>query len=488
MRTSPYSNAPAQSQNRRHQGEMTEDRKEKDQRLMLPTWSSPLRKVTCCSFGYPSASGMTRRTFLSLALGATAGALSGCAVNPVTGESQLMLMSREQEIQVDKERSPHQFSADYGVIQDQRLNSYISQTGKRIIDITHRPDMPYSFQGVNAAYVNAYAFPGGSIAVTRGILVEMEDEAELAALLGHELGHVNARHTAQQMTKGVFVSALLTGAGIALSGNEEYAPLVSGLGGIGAGMLLAKYSRDNERQADDLGMEYMVKAGYSPQGMINLQEMLLSLSSRQPSALETMFSTHPMSRQRLATARQTARSKYAQAMHKPVYKERYMDHTAGLRKIKPAIEAMQDGEKHMARQDYQAAEASLNQALRTAPRDYAALVMMSKCLLAQDRPQEAERYAKQAEEVYPQEAQAKYFQGVADIGREDYEAALQAFSTYDRLLPGNPMVTFLQGLSLEGMGRKESAASRYRQFLSQVNKGKQAQYAYTRLQEWGYIQ
>jgi len=136
----------------------------------------------------PPSSCMSRRVFLSLALGAAAGTLSGCAVNPVTGQSQLMLMSRDQEIHIDRERSPHQFSADYGVLQDEKLNAYIGQTGKRLAGLTHRPDMPYSFQGVNAAYVNAYAFPGGSIAVTRGILVEMEDEAELAALLGHEPG------------------------------------------------------------------------------------------------------------------------------------------------------------------------------------------------------------------------------------------------------------------------------------------------------------
>ena len=430
---------------------------------------------------------MSRRTFVSLALGASAGALTGCAMNPVTGESQLMLMSREQEIQIDRERSPHQFSADYGVVQDQGLNAYLSQTGKRITDITHRPDMPYSFQGVNAAYVNAYAFPGGSIAVTRGILVEMEDEAELAALLGHELGHVNARHTAQQMTKGIFVSAVLAGAGIALSGNEEYAPLVSGLGGLGAGLLLAKYSRDHERQADELGLKYMVQAGYSPQGMINLQEMLVSLSSRQPSALETMFSTHPMSRDRLATAKQTANAKYAYALRNPEYKERYMDRTAGLRRIKPAIKAMQEADKYMAKKDYRSAETSLGRALDTAPQDYAALVMMSKCLLAQDRLGEAERYSRKAQEVYPQEAQARYVKGVADMGQEDYQGALQAFSAYERILPGNPTTTFLQGLSLEGMGRKESAASRYMQFLRQVNQGQQAKYAYARLEKWGYI-
>jgi predicted Zn-dependent protease len=420
-------------------------------------------------------------------MGAAAGTLSGCAVNPVTGQSQFMLMSREQEIQIDSERSPHQFSADYGVIRDSGLNAYINRTGQGLAALTHRPDMPYSFQGVNAAYVNAYAFPGGSIAVTRGILVEMENEAELAALLGHELAHVNARHTGEQMTKGVFVSALLTGAGIALGDDDTYAALLSNLGGLGASMLLAKYSRDNEREADALGMEYMVQAGYSPQGMIGLQDMLVNLSSRQPSALETMFSTHPMSRERLQTARRTAESRFGYAAQNPVYKERYMDQTADLRKIKPAIKAMQDGQKQMAAKDYAQAEASFSRALQVAPDDYAALVMMSQALMALGRPREAERYAQQAEEVYPREAQAKYMTGVINLEQGDYETALHSFSSYDQVLPGNPMTTFLQGLSLEGMGRKESAASRYMQFLRQSSQGNQARYAYSRLKEWGYI-
>ncbi len=436
---------------------------------------------------YPPASWMTRRTFLSLTLGATAGALTGCAVNPVTGQSQFMLMSREQEIQIDRERSPHQFSADYGLVQDSRLNTYLQQTGQKLASRTHRPDMPYSFHAVNAAYVNAYAFPGGSIACTRGILVELENEAELAALLGHELAHVNARHTAEQMTKGVFISTLLTGASIALGGNEAYSSLISDLGGMGASMLLAKYSRDNERQADDLGMEYMVKAGYSPQGMVQLQNMLVSLSSRQPSALEAMFSTHPMSQERLQTARRTANTSYAHALNQPVYKEQYMDNTAGLRAIRPAIKAMQLGQERMAQEDYQAALSSFEQALQSAPNDYAALVMMSECLVALDRPREAKRYAQKAKDINPKEAKARYVQGVASLEQKDYSSAVQAFTTYEQLLPGNPTAIFLQGISFEGMGRREAAASRYAQFLRQVNQGEQAKYAYSRLKEWGYI-
>ena len=154
---------------------------------------------------------MTRREFLWLTSLTAAGYMVGCATNPVTGKRQLMLLSEESEINIDRQYSPHQYSADYGAVQDKALNDYIDKTGKKIAALTHRPHMPYSFRAVNATYVNAYAFPGGSIAATRGILLSLGNEAELDALLGHELGHVNARHTAEQMSKGMLAQAVAGG-------------------------------------------------------------------------------------------------------------------------------------------------------------------------------------------------------------------------------------------------------------------------------------
>ena len=431
---------------------------------------------------------MSRRRFLELACLTAAGGLSGCAVNPVTGQSQLMLMSPSQESQIDKERSPHQFSADYGTIQDRELSAYIQSTGQRLASRTHRPGMPYDFQGVNATYVNAYAFPGGSIAVTRGILLELDNEAQLAALLGHELGHVNARHTASRMTKGVLVSAVMSGAGLALAGEEGYGALVSGLGGIGAGALLARYSRDNERQADDLGLDYMVRAGYNPQGMVGLMDMLREKNARKPSAFEQLFSSHPMSAARYSRMRQEAFSTYKDALSGPFHRERYMDKTAGLRRIKPAIEAMQTGQKLMGQRQFPGAEQEFRKALKIAPNDYAGLVMLSKSLLAQQKTAEAERVAAMAADVYPQEAQALHFLGVARVVRNDFSGAYQAFHAYEKRLSGNPNTTFLSGLSLEGMGRRQQAAAQYVQYLNMTGQGRQAKYAYSRLQQWGVVQ
>jgi len=429
----------------------------------------------------------TRREFIAAGALAAAGVVVGCAANPVTGQSQLMLMSREEEIALDRQHSPQQFSADYGTVQDRQLNAYIDDTGKRIAVNTHRPDMPYSFRVVNATYVNAYAFPGGSIATTRGILLKLDNEAELASLLGHELGHVNARHTAQQMTKGTIAQVLVGGlAAYAGSQGQIYGTLASSLGMVGAGALLASYSRENEREADDLGMRYMVRSGYSPDGFVGLMEMLNAMSRQDTSAFELMFATHPMSQERYDTAVAQAAA-YPEARKNPLYRERYMDHTAGLRAKAGAIEKMQQAETAMARKKYSEAETLLESALKEAPDDYAGLVMMSKVQLALKHPEAADRYAEKAKAVYPDEAQGHYLSGFASLQQKDYDAAQADFARYEKLLPGNPNAVFYQGLCQEGMGRREDAARNYYRYLQMTREGDQARYAYGRLVEWGAV-
>jgi predicted Zn-dependent protease len=431
--------------------------------------------------------GMTRRDFLWITSVSAAGFVTGCATSAVTGKPQLMLVSEDQEITIDKQNSPHQFSADYGMIQDTALNDYVNQTGKKIAARTHRTHMPYSFRVVNANYVNAYAFPGGSIACTRGIMLSLENEAELGALLGHELGHVNARHTAQQMSKGILTQAFVSGLS-ALAGTQgaAYGQLASQLGMIGVGALLASYSRDNEREADALGMEYMFRAGYSPKGMIGLMDMLRGLSRRKPSIIELMFATHPMSDERYQTAVKTSRSKYTSAEILPLYRERYMDNTAKVRSLKPAIDEMQKGEKEMMQKKFNNAEDYFAKALKLAPHDYTGLVMMSTCKLFQKKYNEGITYAEKAQQVYPQQAQAHHLSGFAKIHTKDFEGAYQEFSTYEKLLPGNPNTIFFKGYAQEGMQHIEKAASEYHRYLQFVRQGEKAKYAYTRLKKWGY--
>jgi predicted Zn-dependent protease len=434
---------------------------------------------------------VTRREFLWLSSLAAVGLAAGCATNPVTGKSQLMLVSEDQEIQIDRQYSPFQFSADYGTVQDKNLIDYVDRTGKNMAGRTHRTQMPYNFRVVNANYVNAYAFPGGSIACTRGILLSLDNEAELAALLGHELGHVNARHTAEQMSKGMLTQAVIGGLAVAAGTQGAfYGNIASQLGQISAGALLASYSRDNERQADSLGMEYMVQSGYSAQGMVGLMDMLQSMGKHQPSAIELMFATHPMSAERYQTAVQTAETKYQTAKIKPMYRERYMDHTAALRARKNAIEEMQKGEEQMAKKNFSEADTHLRKALKLAPDDYTALVMMSKSQLVQKKWAVGCQYAEMAQDVYPQEAQAYHLSGFANIQLKDYDGALEEFNRYDQVLAGDPNSLFFKGFCYEGMQQYAQAGRQYQRYLQFVNQGDYANHAYRRVREWqakGYI-
>jgi predicted Zn-dependent protease len=431
---------------------------------------------------------LTRRHFLALS-GISAGSLIlGCAINPVTGKQQLMLVSEGEEKQIDRINSPHQFSADYGPIQDKQLSDYIVGVGKSVGNVTHRPNLPYRYLPLNAAYVNAYTFPAGSIGITRGILLELQNESALAALIGHELGHVNARHTAQAMSKGVLASLALAGLSSAASdlgsGAEQ---LAGGLGQIAAGALLANYSRDNEREADSLALKYMVKAGYSPQGHLDLMDMLRSLNKHKPSAIELMFATHPMSQERYESSKRAIGAMAPSTADFPLHRERYMDHTASLRAIAPAIEQMQAGDRLMRGGKYDEARDHYSDALRKAPGDYAAFLMMAKCLISLKDYSMARRYAEDATEVYPAEPQALHVLGMTELLLKKYESAHDRFLGYEKKLPGNSNTVFYIGLSAEGMEKREEAANRYNAYLKQVNKGEKAQYAYSRLKEWGYV-
>lgn len=426
---------------------------------------------------------ITRRQMLWL-LGASA--LSGCASSPVGSGSILVGMSEEEEKATDRQVSPQQFSQDLGAVQDGMLNQYLAEVGHRLDSKSHRPQMPYSYRALNANYVNAYTFPGGAMGVTRGILVDLDNEAELAALLGHELGHVNARHAAQRQGTAMVTQAAMTGVNIIGT--------VAGYGGLtdlgtqlGASVLLSSYSRDNEREADALGQEYMVRAGYPASGMVGLQQLLVDQQKESPGMLQTMFSTHPMSSERRDTARQMAEGKYAASNTRDAGRERFMDNTAALRRIKPTIDACQKGEVAMAGKDYGKAEERFRMALKSTPRDYAVNVLMARCLSAQDKDAQALEYAQTATRIYPQEAQAHKLLGVLALGQKDPAAAYEHLDSYDRLLPGDAGITFLKGVSLEGMGKRPEAAAQYAAYLKRNRQGKAAEYSMSRLQAWGYL-
>ncbi len=429
---------------------------------------------------------ITRRQALWLIGAGAAAGLSGCATSPVTGETILVGMSEAQEKQADAQVAPHQFSQDLGAIQDEAVNRYVAGVGQRMGALTHRPQMPYSYRVLNANYVNAYTFPGGAMGVTRGILADLDDEAQLAALLGHELGHVNARHAAQRQGQNLIAQAALAGLNVAAQ-NADWGGLMNIGGQIGASALLASYSREHEREADALGQEYLVKAGYPATGMVRLHQLLVAEEKTAPSLLQTMFSTHPMSSERMQAAQAAADSRYRISNSLDARRERFMDSTASLRRIRPTIEACKNGETAMAAKQYAKAQAEFQTALAKTPRDYASNLRMAQCLQAQGQTARAVSYADSAREIYPQEAQAYKLAGVLALQQRDAGRAFQHLDRFDRLLPGDAGITFLKGVSLEGMGDRRAAAQHYAAYLRQSQQGNAAQYSYNRLKAWGVV-
>jgi beta-barrel assembly-enhancing protease len=223
---------------------------------------------------------------------------------------------------------------------------------------------------------------------------------------------------------------------------------------------------------------------------VGLMEMLNTLNKQQPSSAQMLFSTHPMSDERLSAAVQRDQGPYAVSQNAPVYRERYMDQTAALRQRKKAIELMQEGEKHLAREKYDAARTAFSSALKLASDDYAGHVLMAKCQLIQKKNAEAASYADAAIQIYSTEPQGHYMAGLAHVGTKQFDRALDNFTRCDQLLPGNPQLTFYKGYSRDKLGQRQAAANDYATYLKMINyqSNQYSQYAIKRLKEWGYAQ
>lgn len=215
--------------------------------------------------------------------------VNACAVNPVTGKKQIVLMSEAQEIAMGKEADP-QIIAQYGLYEDKDLQDFITQKGKAMAAVSHRPNLQYEFKIVDSDVVNAFAVPGGYVYFTRGIMAHFNNEAEFAGVLGHEIGHITARHTVSQQTKAILSQVGLIGSMILVPQLGQFAePLSQGLG-----VLFLKFGRDAERQSDDLGVEYSSRIGYDAAEMAGFFNTLERKSAGTGSAeLPDFLSTHP---------------------------------------------------------------------------------------------------------------------------------------------------------------------------------------------------
>jgi len=227
-----------------------------------------------------------------------------CAVNPVTNKREFMLLTETNEITLGQQTDA-EILQTYGMYENAAMAEYINTIGQKMARLSHRPGLQFSFKLLDSPVINAFAVPGGYVYCTRGILAYLNNEAELAGVLGHEIGHVTARHSAQQYSK-TQVAQLGLGLGVAMSETfRKYA----GIANFGVGMLFLRFSRDNERQADALGVEYSTKAGFDANHMANFFDTLERLNpGTDRSGLPAWFSTHPNPPDRIAAVKRDTKA------------------------------------------------------------------------------------------------------------------------------------------------------------------------------------
>ena len=239
------------------------------------------------------------------------GLFAGCTVNPATGQRQFNTLSESSEIELGQKSAPEFLKSYGGAIESPEIRVYVSDMGKRLAAQGERPDLPWTFNVVDSALLNAFALPGGQVFISRGLLVKLTNEAQLAAVLGHEIGHITAQHAGQQKAHGMIIQGV--GVLISVIGQESDKDWMKYVGvgtTVGGTLYLLRFSRNHEDQADTLGLRYMTRLDYSPVGMRQLMELFDAESQSGGADRVVWLSTHPLPRDRIERVDQLIKERY----------------------------------------------------------------------------------------------------------------------------------------------------------------------------------
>jgi len=383
--------------------------------------------------------------------------LSACGVNPVTHKRELQLISQSEEVSIGEKNylpARQQQGGDY--IVDPELTAYVQAVGNKLAAVADRK-LPYEFVVVNDSVPNAWAMPGGKIAFNRGLLYELNSEAELAAVLAHEIVHAAARHGAQSMETGMLLQGAVAAAGAATQ-DQKYSNLIVGGAQLSAQLISKKYGRDDESESDRYGMVYMKRAGYDPRAAVTLQETFVRLSQDHKSNfIEGLFASHPPSPERVAANKATlaelgeggewGREVYAQKVGKlKATRAAYQDYDKGLQALaqgdvkqadalaKKAVAAeprearFQEllGDIEMKQNNNQMALGYYMRAISMQPDYFRPHVQSGIVLNKLGRTAEAEPYLKRSIELLPT-ADSFYLMGQIAESRGDVNGAMQNY-------------------------------------------------------------
>lgn len=296
--------------------------------------------------------------------------VQSCGVNPATGRKEIQLVSDKKEISMGEQNYPYGQQSSGGIfIHDPELTQYVQEVGQKLVKYCNRPNLPYEFKIVNHSVPNAWAMPGGKIVINRGLLIHLESEAELAAVLGHEITHAALRHGAQSMERGMLIAAGVIAADVIMSTNDNNrVPRQVLLGGaaLSAALIQTKYGRDAEHEADHYGIDYMVKAGYDPIGAVHLQELFIKMMDKKsPHWIEGLFASHPPSRERLKQNQAYANTLPKGFLGREVFEQKL----AKLKKWAPAYKHFDDGLEALHKKEYTKAHEFATKAITLFPNE-----------------------------------------------------------------------------------------------------------------------
>ena len=413
----------------------------------------------------------------------------GCSTNPVTGKSEIVLVSEQEEVAAGKQYYPITTQLSEGETPHREIQNLVTRVGMKMARNSERPNLPWEFNVVDSNEPNAYALPGGKISITRGLISRMESEDQLASVLGHESGHVTAKHAVVSATRQQLLGTVLgVGGAVLQSQGTAGAGAIQLAGQIGATLLIQKYSRDQERQADELGMKYMTAAGYNPRAFVETMEILQAASKREPSKFETLLASHPITSERIQTAeKQLSRGYAPEAQTRAPQTAEFRRAIAPLKDEAPAF-ALADEAKELAknRRSREAAE-KLERAASMVPNSPILNALWSDMLYDLGDYRRAEEISDRANSLNPRLYYARLVNGAANWRLRDFRESIEQLRTAEQLVPDTVLVAYFTGRDFEDLGDRRAATEQYLKVAQATQgRGEYGQYAVNRLREWGY--
>lgn len=413
--------------------------------------------------------------------------ISACATNPVTGERELVLISEDEELIIGIKNYPVTTQMNNGLFKDEELQKYVNSVGKRLGSVSHRQNLPYEFNVVNSSDYNAFCLPGGKISITRGLLINLENEDQLAGILGHEIGHATARHSAKQLSRTALTQAILVSLEAVLAAKDVKNRELYSLGSnFGAYLMLMKYSRDQESQSDSLGLNYMAKAGHNPTGLKQSMEILQKAHKKEPSKLENLFMTHPLTTERINTINSELNSTYKGAVNRELRVDEFSRRTAHLKNLRNAYAHYDNGDEAMGKKDYKAAESEYSKAIWL-HKDAIFYSGLAFALFKQDKAGDAKTAIDASIKIEPNLFGSRFLSGIINYKSEKFQASLDHMLAADKLIPDVPQAKLYIARSYEKLNNKEKAAAYYKETLRLDPNGEAGKEAREKLIKWGVI-